>query len=321
MVRRAQIVVLLVALAVIWAPVMATANPGHERDFTDRIHAERATAGVPAYSEQADLAAVARRHAERMAAEGRLYHNPNLANEVEGWEAVGENVGRGPSVDEIHRAFMASPSHRAGILSTTFTQVGVGVAIAADGEIWVAQVFRKPAAAPAPAPAPAPTTTTTAPPPPPPATSPPAEGNVDAASARREQQPERADRARTEPRALAAPVTAPAPPVTEAPAPAAPAPVSTVAAAEVDLVALEAAFETEAVTTASPTPAVLSFGPSRQARELNRQNELAVQVAASLLVLVVAAQTRYVVGQAGGMRVLVRSPLRPGRVATATTLP
>lgn len=120
-----------------------------EQAFVTRIGAERAAAGLPAYSVADDLVAVARRQAARMATEQRLYHNPSLASEVTGWSAVGENVGVGASVDDIHRAFMASATHREAILSEGFTEIGLGVEVDAEGSLWVVQVFRRPELAPA----------------------------------------------------------------------------------------------------------------------------------------------------------------------------
>jgi hypothetical protein len=39
---------------------------------------------------------------------------------------------------------MNSPDHRAQILDSGYTQMGVGTAVGADGTIWVAEVFRTP---------------------------------------------------------------------------------------------------------------------------------------------------------------------------------
>jgi hypothetical protein len=144
----------------------ANAGPG-ESDFTSRANAERSSRGIRTYAVRSDLVAVARRHAARMAARGSIYHNPNLANEVSGWQAVGENVGMGGDVASIHQAFMNSSGHRANILDRGFTEVGMGTATDSQGRLYVTQVFRTPdgsaTAAPAPtrprpAVAPAPTT-------------------------------------------------------------------------------------------------------------------------------------------------------------------
>lgn len=211
-----------------WAPVSASSgSPESEQRFVELTANERAARSVEDLSPQPeDLVRVARDHAARMAAEKRLYHNPNLAEEVSGWQTVGENVGRGPSVDRIHGAFMNSPSHRDNVVSVNYTQVGIGVVIADDGEIWVAEVFRKPMAAPGPSPATAPA---------------PDVGEAPAAVAS-------AAPARPQPRATRsgrAPSTAPAAPAgSPAPASLAPTPVpgpAVTAPAEAPVVAAEAA--------------------------------------------------------------------------------
>lgn len=93
-----------------------------------------------------DLNAVAERHAGRMADRGEIYHNPNLGDEVDGWEALGENVGVGGSIGDIDAAFYASEGHRANILGA-FTRIGVGV-IEREEEIYVTQVFFRPSDSP-----------------------------------------------------------------------------------------------------------------------------------------------------------------------------
>jgi hypothetical protein len=79
-----------------------------------------------------------------MASKQSLYHNPNLTSQVQNWQAVGENVGEGPTVSDIHDAFMHSPEHKANILDHDFTQVGVGVSVDKNGIIWVTEDFRQP---------------------------------------------------------------------------------------------------------------------------------------------------------------------------------
>lgn len=135
-------------------------DPGaDEATLAARANAERAARRLGGLRVAADLTAVARRHAQEMAASGRLAHVGNLTTEVGGWRKLAENVGTGASPDEVHATFMGSPTHRNNILDPAFSEVGVGVAWR-DGRIWVSEVFRAPAGAapppPAPAPAPAP---------------------------------------------------------------------------------------------------------------------------------------------------------------------
>lgn len=177
----------------------ATVAPDQEAAMAARVAAERNAAGRAPLALEADLTDVARSHSAAMAAQSRLFHNPSLGQQVQGWLLVGENVGLGQTVDQVHAALMASAQHRSEVLDPRFTGIGVGV-IQSGGSLWVTEVFRQRAGDPAPAPAPAPpappvpvrvatvrpttttapttttttstttttTTTTTAPPPPPP---------------------------------------------------------------------------------------------------------------------------------------------------------
>ncbi len=93
------------------------------------------------------LDAVARAQAERMRDQGRIFHNPNNGADADAagydWQRIGENVGVGPDVADVQRAFMASASHRANILDSRFTDLGIGVAVAPNGRVYVTQVFGK----------------------------------------------------------------------------------------------------------------------------------------------------------------------------------
>ncbi|GAC1329797.1 MAG: hypothetical protein NVSMB13_17580 [Mycobacteriales bacterium] len=150
------------ALAVL--PVLATgvlisspayAGPG-ESDFVSLVNSARASAGLAPYSVAGDLSAVARNWAAHMAATRTLSHNPSLASQVSGWSAVGENIGYGGSVSIVNTLLMNSPTHRGNILSSTYSQIGVGTATASDGSLWVSEVFRLPLGGAAPAAAPPP---------------------------------------------------------------------------------------------------------------------------------------------------------------------
>jgi hypothetical protein len=153
----AVIAAVSVAFLVLVAP-QARAGGSDDSAFVSDTNAARADAGLPAYATAGDLASVAQGQAQRMAESGSLYHNPNLASEVDGWSTVGENVGAGQDVGQIQAAFMASPTHRRNILSGTYTEVGIATATGGDGRLYVSEVFRLPsgeAAAPVDEPAPA----------------------------------------------------------------------------------------------------------------------------------------------------------------------
>jgi hypothetical protein len=127
------------------APAAAFADSSSlEAQFVAGINAQRSAHGLSPYSVAYDLVSVARGHSSAMASGQSLYHNPSLTSQVTGWQAVGENVGEGPSVGDLQVAFMNSPEHRANILDGDFTQGGVGVGVDKGGIIWVTEDFRQP---------------------------------------------------------------------------------------------------------------------------------------------------------------------------------
>ena len=150
LIRVPLVLLLALGLALSTAPA-ATASAD---DVASRLNGARQASGLSPLSRSSDLDAVAQAWAQTMAADGRLWHNPNLSSAVGGWSAIAENVGMGGSAAVVHEALMASSGHRANILGR-YSQVGVGMA-AGGGSVWVVQVFRTPSGAPAPPPAPAP---------------------------------------------------------------------------------------------------------------------------------------------------------------------
>src|SRR4051794_12933479 len=126
------------------APAFASSTASMEYQFIADINAARQANGQAPYAVAGDLTAVARSHSSTMASRHSLYHNPSLTTDVANWQAVGENVGEGPDVTDIHRAFMNSPEHRSNILDHDFIQVGVGVSVDKNGTIWVTEDFRQP---------------------------------------------------------------------------------------------------------------------------------------------------------------------------------
>lgn len=151
----ALVFVVVVSCSVLWAH---DAHADSTSDLVSLTNSARASHGLAALTASGDLAAVARAQAGRMAASHTLAHTPNLTTAVCCWSAIGENVGEGASATVLQSAFMASPEHRANILSTAYSQVGIGVAVDAQGTLWVSEIFRGPsdaAAKPAPKPQPA----------------------------------------------------------------------------------------------------------------------------------------------------------------------
>jgi uncharacterized protein YkwD len=104
------------------------------------VNKAREAADLPDLAWNDQLAAKAQAWAERMAGANQLSHS-NLVDGVgRGWSTLGENVGCGGAVHDVHVGFMNSTDHRDAILSRRFTSIGVGVA-ERGGKVWVAQVF------------------------------------------------------------------------------------------------------------------------------------------------------------------------------------
>lgn len=128
-----------------------------EAQFVARINQLRASQGLSALEVHPNLVGKARSWAGTMAGEDRIWHS-NLPDGITAdWHTLGENVGMGPSVESLHDAFVASPSHYENLVKPEFEYVGVGVVVNADGTIFVAEEFMtlRPSAQPAP-PVPAP---------------------------------------------------------------------------------------------------------------------------------------------------------------------
>ena len=144
--RLVPVLALLVALM---APAATAAEPGLEAEFALLLNQERAAAGLAALEPSPALAAEAAAHSQEMAHQHLLHHSPPTAVDTTRWRALGENVGVGGEVGALHRAFLASPAHRANVLGD-WTHLGIGVIVDDAGVIWVTVRFAS-AAQPRPA--------------------------------------------------------------------------------------------------------------------------------------------------------------------------
>ncbi len=135
-----------------------------ETQFFNLLNQARGQSGLPALQFDGALGNTSRSWSGTMSSRDQLSHDPNLAGAVTSvepnWRSAGENVGVGYGVQQLHDAFMASPGHRANVLSSRFNRLGIGV-VYNGTKIWVTVRFIEgPAltatAAPAPAREPAP---------------------------------------------------------------------------------------------------------------------------------------------------------------------
>jgi uncharacterized protein YkwD len=99
------------------------------------------------------LAAVARAHSEEMAATGSFSHieangsSPmmRVSNAGIHWRAVGENIAKAADPAQAEVLFMDEPkfseNHRGNILNPAYNHIGIGMARAADGSLYITQEF------------------------------------------------------------------------------------------------------------------------------------------------------------------------------------
>jgi uncharacterized protein YkwD len=124
-----------------------------ERCLLDSVNRDRAAAGLPELGWDHALAEVARSYSEEMRRTHLVAHispiTGSVADRVRAAQitvrVVLENVARASGAREVHRALMSSPAHRANLMSTEVTRIGIGVVfgdeIAGRRDLFITQVF------------------------------------------------------------------------------------------------------------------------------------------------------------------------------------
>lgn len=113
------------------------------------IAALRATEKLVPLARHPKLDAIARAHAAKMRDAKMAVHDAGDGDPSARFEAdpslhakaVGENVARASTIAKAHRALHASPSHRINLLRADYTHIGIGIATADDGTLYVCQTF------------------------------------------------------------------------------------------------------------------------------------------------------------------------------------
>jgi uncharacterized protein YkwD len=141
----------LFVLASILQVGTAAAAPADQSTFVSRVldltNAERQKAGLAPLTLSRELAEAAQTYSEVLASGNCFAHTcggvPNVTERdaqagYDGWIFIGENIAAGyPTPEAVVAGWMASPGHRANILSANYTEIGIGLSDGgAYGRYW-----------------------------------------------------------------------------------------------------------------------------------------------------------------------------------------
>jgi uncharacterized protein YkwD len=124
-----------------------------EKTLFALVNRDRKRAGLAELTWDDGLAEVARGHSREMRTTGVIAHiSPTTGNAADRVRVAGirtgvvlENIARAYSVAEAHQGLMNSPGHRANLMSSVATHLGIGILfgdeISGQRELFVTQVF------------------------------------------------------------------------------------------------------------------------------------------------------------------------------------
>ena len=121
-----------------------------EQNLINQVNQERAKNGQQALKIDYDLVALAKKKSHDMAANNYFSHvSPTLGtvynmldNAGISYSRAGENIARTGSVSRAHPLFMNSAGHRANILHSGYTHIGVGI-VKQGTSYHITQIFIK----------------------------------------------------------------------------------------------------------------------------------------------------------------------------------
>jgi uncharacterized protein YkwD len=127
------------------APTVATGGAcwtfkAKEQAMAKKINSARSANGKVKLKLDPHLSRVARGHTRTMISKNSLYHTKNLGSKVTRWNSLGENVGYGFSVKNLHKMFMGSAGHRANILKGKYRYFGIATK-KGNGWLWTTVIF------------------------------------------------------------------------------------------------------------------------------------------------------------------------------------
>lgn len=133
--------------------IPAISEKNFEAQVVKLVNQERAKAGLKPLTHNWELSRVARYKSMDMRDRGYFSHtSPTYGSPFTMMNnfgirssAAGENIAEGQSTPQaVVTSWMNSPGHRANILSTNYTQIGVGYAAGGSGRHYWTQMFIRP---------------------------------------------------------------------------------------------------------------------------------------------------------------------------------
>ena len=128
----------------------SSSNLTYEQKVVELVNVERQKAGLPALKMDSAISNLARAKSKDMAVNNYFAHqSPTYGSAGDmlrqygiSWHAWGENIAAGQSTPEIVvNAWMNSSGHRANILSSNFSKIGVGYVTNSSGRPYWTQIF------------------------------------------------------------------------------------------------------------------------------------------------------------------------------------
>jgi len=123
--RNARRLPLLVLLLLGIGTATACESTAQDRgEVIALVNASRAKAGLPALREHPVLSLKADAWARHLRDICDLEHSKLSDGAPDEWLKLGENVGYGGTISQIHEAYLNSPGHRANIMDPAYTSMG-----------------------------------------------------------------------------------------------------------------------------------------------------------------------------------------------------
>jgi uncharacterized YkwD family protein len=136
------------------APAENNAAAGsYEMQVVDLLNKERAVQGLPALKYNAELSKVAEAKAADLRDKNYFSHtSPTYGSPFDmmkafgiKYTAAGENIAKGyMNPESVMKGWMNSPGHKANILNSSFTEIGVGYVSGSNGTGYWVQMFIRP---------------------------------------------------------------------------------------------------------------------------------------------------------------------------------